>query len=255
MARILVLSPYEPPSDGIAKHTGRLVDARESAGHSVTVVAPGTKRLLSGSASIGSGSRVARILRWVPRRRTWNEIVGFEPDIVFVQFAISALNVSLWSVMDLCKRLAAGRIPVVVAYHEPAREYELLGYVTRLIYRAMARATDVPIVFSSAGRRMLIDSGLFDEVVEVPHGTTGVATISSDDVGRVQHLYHVRKPLVLTMGFTISDKGTDVLLDAASAIAAGRGNDVQFLIAALTERAARGVSSHGTARHQVSAAT
>lgn len=240
MARILLLSPYEPPSDGIAKHTSFLVDAWDSAGHSVLVISPGKQRGLEGAECIGTRSKVARILRQVPRRRTWNEILEFEPDMVFVQFAIAAVSVNLWSVRSLCKKFTAARIPVVVAYHEPAREYDLLGFVTRLIYKAMARVTDVPVVFSFAGRQALIENGLFDEVVEVPHGTTGVAKITDDDIKRVRDLYHVQKPLVLALGFTSFDKGTDVLLDAANAIAESRGNDVQFLIAG-SPRERRGV--------------
>lgn len=240
MSRILILSPFEPPSDGIAKHTGHLVDAWDSAGHSVLVIAPGKQRGLQGMERIGSRSKVARILRPVLRRRTWREIVAFEPDMVFVQFAISAMNVNLCSAWSLCKQLAAVRIPIVVAYHEPAREYDLLGLITRQIYKSMVRVTDVPLVFSAAGRQALIDNGLFDEVVEVPHGTTGVAKIADEDVTRVRDLYHILGPLVLTFGFTNSDKGTDVLLDAAGLIAAERGNDVQFLIAG-SPRARRGV--------------
>lgn len=240
MARILVLSPYEPPSDGIAKHTGHLVDAWDSAGHSVFVMAPGRQRELEGTGRIGLRSKVARVLRRVPRRRTWHEIVEFKPDLVFVQFAIAALNESLWSVRRLCKKCAAAHIPVVVAYHEPAREYDLVGIATRLIYKSMVRVTEVPIAFSTAGRESLIDAGLFKEVVEVPHGTTGVANITDEDVRRVRALYHIQKPVVLSIGFTDSDKGTDVLLDAVGSIAADRNNDVQFLIAG-SPRNRRGV--------------
>jgi glycosyltransferase involved in cell wall biosynthesis len=95
----------------------------------------------------------------------------------------------------------------------------------------MARVTDVPIVFSTAGRQSLIENGVFREVVELPHGTVGVATFSDDDVARVRALYRIHKPLVLSLGFTSSDKGTDVLLDAAPAVSASRNHDVQFLIA------------------------
>jgi len=194
MARILLLSPYEPPSDGIAKHTSFLVDAWDSVGHCVLVISPGKQRGLEGAECIGTRSKVARILRQVPRRHTWNEILEFEPDVVFVQFAIAAVSVNLWSVRSLCKKFTAARIPVVVGFHEPAREYDLLGFVTHFIYKAIARVTDVPVVFSSAGRQALIENGLFDEVVEVPHGTTGVAKITDDDIKRVRDLYHVQKP-------------------------------------------------------------
>jgi glycosyltransferase involved in cell wall biosynthesis len=160
--------------------------------------------------------------------------------MVFVQFAIAAMSVNIWSVRSLCKRCAAAKIPVVVAYHEPAREYGLFGVVTRSIYHAMARVTEVPVAFSPAGRQALTESGLFDNVIEVALGTTGVTAIPDSDVQRVRNLYNVRKPLVLSLGFTGADKGTDVLLDAANAIAERRNGDVQFLIAG-SPRKRRGI--------------
>jgi glycosyltransferase involved in cell wall biosynthesis len=236
LARILVLSPYEPPSDGIAKHTAHLVNAWDSAGHSVLVLAPGSKRGLDESDDIGSRSKVARIVRKIPRRRVWKRALEFEPDVVFVQFSIATFNVDLWSVANLGKRFARARVPVVIAFHESAREFDLLGPVTRLIYRTFVHITDVPVAFSSAGRDALIGSHLFGEVVEVPHGTTGEIQVTETDLQRIRDRYQIRKPLVLTLGFTDSDKGTDVLLAAANAIATRVGNDVQFLIAGSPRR-------------------
>lgn len=236
MARILVLSPFKPPADGIAQHTAHLVGAWDSSGHTVLVISPGSQRSLEEAEHIGSRSKVARVMRKFPRRRTWHEVIEFQPDVVFVQFAIAAASVNIWSIRNLCKRCFAAQIPVVVAYHETVREYNLLGFVSRFIYRAMVRVTSVPIAFSPAGRLALIEHGLFNEVVELPHGTSGAATITDDDVQRVRGLYHVRKPLVLTLGFTHPDKGTDVLLHAANAIAEARSNEVQFLIAGSPRR-------------------
>ena len=230
MTRILLLSSYEPPPDGIAKQSSHLVDAWDSTGNSVLVVSPGRQQF-DEAIPTGSHSKVARSLRLIPRRRVWKEIAAFAPDLVVVQFAIAALNANLWSVMSLCKRLSSSEIPIVVTFHEPTREFNLLGPLTRWIYRAMAHLTDVPVVFSSAGRQALIADGLFSQVVEVPLGTTGVTEISDEDVARVKDLYDLRKPLVLTLGFTSFDKGADILIDAAATIAEDQGKNVQFLIA------------------------
>ncbi len=153
-----------------------------------------------------------------------------------MQFAVAAVSTSFWSVASLCGRSRKARIPVVVTYHEPAREYELFRSATAYFYRAMARVTDVAVVFSPSGREALIKHGLFDEVVELPHGTSGLATISDADLERVRERYDIEKPLVLTLGFTGFDKGTDVLLEAAGEIAEERRNDVQFLIAGAPRR-------------------
>jgi glycosyltransferase involved in cell wall biosynthesis len=231
VARILVMSPFEPPPDGIARHTAHLVDAWDSLGHSVLVMSPGRERSVKKADGIASRSRVARVLRWRPQRRIWSEVVEFQPDVVVVQFALAAVSTSFWSVQSLCRRCVLAGIPVIVTYHEPAREYELLRFVTSFFYRAMARVTNVPVAFSPSGRRALIENGLFEHVTELPHGTSGLAPIAQADIERVRGRYDIRKPLVLTLGFTGSDKGTDVLLHAAADIANERNNDVQFLIA------------------------
>ena len=240
MTRILVFSPYEPPADGIARHTARLVAAWDAAGHSVLVVSPGKSTRSENSETIGRHSKVARTLGVVPRRRTWRDLVEFEPEMVFVQFAVSALSVNYWSVRRLCQKFKALRVPVVVAFHEPAREYDLLGPVTHQMYRSMARVTSVPIAFSLAGAETLVASGLFRTVVEVPHGTTGVAPITEADVERVRERYGLRTSLVLALGFTSADKGTDVLIDAARDIAQRRSGAVQFVIAG-SPRQRRGI--------------
>ncbi len=236
MSRILVLSPAEPPADGIAKHTIHLLEAWDAAGHCVLVMAPGKQRSVRDAERLGTHSRMAKLFRQFPRRRTWNEALGFDPDMVFVQFGIAAMNVNFWSVRSLCKRFMGAGTPLVVGYHESAREYDLLGFVTRSMYKSIARVTSVAVAFSWAGREALTKNHLFDEVVEVPLGTSGVAAIADDDVTRVREKYLVRKPLVLTIGFTSADKGTDLLLDAAELVAKNLGGEVQFLIAGSPRR-------------------
>lgn len=240
MARILILSPFEPPSDGIARHTAHLVDAWDAAGHSVLVLSLGRNRGLKEAELIGLRSRVARVLAWRPRRRVWREVLEFKPDVVVVQFAIAALSTGFWSVQSLCKRSVSARIPVVVTFHEPVREYELFKPLTVLMYRSVARVTTVPIVFSPSAERALIANGLFDHVTVLPLGTSGLTPISDADLQRVRDQYGIKKPLVLSLGFTGFDKGTDVLLEAAAEIATERGNDVQFLIAG-SPRKRRGI--------------
>jgi glycosyltransferase involved in cell wall biosynthesis len=165
-----------------------------------------------------------------------SEIAKFEPDVVIVQFAIAAMNTNLLSVKLLCDRLHAKRIPVVVTFHEPAREYNMLRFLTRAIYRAMARVTDAPVVFSPAGYQALHETGLFNDIVEVRHGTKGIESISNPELDDVRVLFDVRKPLVLTLGFTSFDKGADIFIDAAKIISKNRDGNVQFLVAGSPRR-------------------
>ena len=236
MTRILLFSPYEPPPDGIANHSSRLVAAWDSAGHSVLVVSARGGRGLERIERIGSRSTLLRSLRLFPNRRTWSEIAKFEPEIVIVQFAIAAISTSLWSVKLLCDRLHAQGIRVVVTFHEPAREYNMFKFLTRAIYRSASRTTDVPVVFSPAGYRALHDTGLFNDVVEVTHGTKGIESISNQELDDVRVLFDVHKPLVLTLGFTSFDKGADIFIDAAKIISKNRNGNVQFLVAGTPRR-------------------
>lgn len=236
MTRILLLSPYEPPPDGIASQSSRLVAAWDFAGHDVLVVSGNGGRGLEQFERIGSRSTLLRSLRPFPNRRTLSEIAKFEPDVVIVQFAIAAMNTNLWSVKLLCDRLHAKRVPVVVTFHEPAREYNMLRFLTRAIYRAMARVTDAPVVFSPAGYQALHETGLFNDIVEVRHGTKGIESISNPELDDVRVLFDVRKPLVLTLGFTSFDKGADIFIDAAKIISKNRDGNVQFLVAGSPRR-------------------
>ena len=236
MTRILLLSPYEPPPDGIASHSSRLVAAWDSAGHNVLVVSARNGRGLEQIERIGSRSTLLRSLRLFPNRRTWSEIAKFEPDVVIVQFAIAALSTNLWSVKLFCDRLHARGIPVVVTFHEPAREYNMFRFLTRAIYRSVSRATDVPVVFSPAGYQALHETGLFNDIVEVAHGTKGIESISNRELDDVRVLFDVRKPLVLTLGFTSFDKGADIFIDAANIISKNRNGNVQFLVAGTPRR-------------------
>ena len=236
MTRILLFSPYEPPPNGVASHSSRLVAAWDSAGHTVLVVSPSGGRGLDRIERIGSRSTLIRSLGPFPNRRTLSEIAKFEPEIVIVQFAIAAISTSLWSVKLLCDRLRAQGIRVIVTFHEPNREYNMFGFLTRAIYRSVSRATDVSIVFSPAGYQALHDTGLFSDVVEVPHGTKGIESISNQELEDARVLFDVRKPLVLTLGFTSFDKGADILIDAAKIISKSRDGNVQFLVAGAPRR-------------------
>ena len=125
---------------------------------------------------------------------------------------------------------------MVVTFHEPAREYNMFKFLTRAIYRSVSRATDVPVVFSPAGYRALHDTGLFNDVVEVTHGTKGIESISNQELDDVRVLFDVRKSLVLTLGFTSFDKGADIFIDAAKIISKNRNGNVQFLVAGTPRR-------------------
>ena len=187
-----------------------------------------------------SDIHVARTLGLVPRKANTRLVRAYEPDVAIVQFTIASQNTSLLStlrIMGLLRRLG---IPVVVAYHESAREMDRLGPLSRLIYRVASRNTTVPVAFSQAASSALRAGRLFDEVVEVPHGCRAVIDASPDDLTRVRDRYDLTSPLVLSLGFSHPDKGTDLLANSVTAINQQLEGDVQFLFAG-SPRKRRGV--------------
>lgn len=230
MTRILLLSPYEPPADGIAQHSKNLVGAWDSAGHTTLVMAPSGRGQRRDSHE-GNGATISHQVHVLPRRRTWNEARDFAPDIVVVQFALAALSMNIWSMRSLSRRFKARGVPIVVLFHEPAREYELLGSLTRALYRSWSHVTSVPLALSATGRLALESVGLFPRVSQIPHGTNSPLGADLADVERVRAAYGIVRPLVLTLGFVTPDKGTDILLDAAPQISRISDDRVQILIA------------------------
>lgn len=233
MAKIVLLSPWAPPPDGVAFHSLALVTAWRKASHQVLIVTSRVRgdRSHSRATVVDSGVSVLRSLSLVPRRTTSQVLSEFQPDFVVVQFAIASQGTTLLStlrIMGIVHRLG---LPVVVAFHEPAREIERLGPLSRWIYRAAANATTHPVVYSSAGADALVKAALFMKVAEVPHGCQPTFEATIEDLTRVRERYRVTSPLVLSLGFTHIDKGTDLLVRAMEDTAVSLGGEVQFLFA------------------------
>ena len=234
MSKILLLSTWAPPPDGVAFHSLALVNSWRRAGHEVLVVTAkvqGGARHTKRVALDGSGVRVTRILRLIPRRTTTFLLTDYQPDVVIVQFAIASQNTALLSTLRTMSIARRFGIPVVVAFHEPARELERLGPLSRWIYRAAALFTTYPVVYSPAGAAALVQAGIFTHVTEVPHGCESPMEPTKEDLARVRERYGVHFPLVLSLGFTHVDKGTDLLVKAMTEVTLLRDGAVQFLVA------------------------
>jgi glycosyltransferase involved in cell wall biosynthesis len=130
-------------------------------------------------------------------------------------------------------------IPVVTAFHEPVREIDRLGPLSRWIYRQMEGNSTVGVAYSAAGATALVASGLFEKATELPHGCSPVE-VTSGDLARVREKYRITSPLIISLGFSHVDKGTDLLVEAMSEITRRLEGDVQFLIAG-SPRPRRGV--------------
>jgi glycosyltransferase involved in cell wall biosynthesis len=242
VSKILLISPWAPPPDGVAFHSLALVTSWQDAGHEVLVVTSGSENalVLNLASPNGQKIRAIRTLRLAPRRATTQLLSDFQPDIVIVQFAIASQSTTLLSTLRLMSAAFQSGLPVVVAFHEPAREIDRLGPLSRWIYRTAARFTTHPVVYSPAGATALRSARIFADVAEVPLGCPLATEVSSDDLIRVRRRYTITAPLVLTLGFTHPDKGTDLLVSSIPDVTRLLDGNVQFLIAG-SPRARRGV--------------
>ena len=237
-----MLSPWPPPPDGVGYHSVALANSWRSAGHDTLVVTSKSKesREFRPLESDEYDIHVARILGLVPRKATTRLVGSYEPDVAIVQFTIASQNTSLFSTLKLMHFMRRLGIPVVVAYHESAREIDRLGAISRWIYRAASKGTTVPVAYSQAASSALRAGGIFDEVVEVAHGCKAIVDASPEDLTRVRDRYDITSPLVLSLGFSHPDKGTELLANSVTAINQQLEGNVQFLFAG-SPRKRRGI--------------
>ena len=249
MARIVILSPFAPPADGIGEHTRNLVNAFVQEGQECIIIAPesGSNQALK-FIGFRSGDKtvqvpVLRVLGPFGSQRAWRELRRFEPDLIYTQFAISSFGSSIFSLLSVLRKAQKQKLQCISGFHESAREFNILGPISRMIYRAGAKSTNQAISFSTAGFDALTASGLFaneGRVWKLPHGTSEPQALPEDLIASVRLKYHLEKPTILVLGFVHPDKGSDILLDAAQAISAGQRGEVRFLFAGMP-RKSRGI--------------
>jgi len=233
--RILVLSPYAPPADGIGEHTRGLARAL-AADADVVVGAPGGgARERDGDVDV---RRVLGAASALPRRP--DALLGeVGPDAVYVQFAISAFATALPAVLRVCAAARRAGIPVVAAFHEVARELALLPGAGAAIYRRMLALADVLVVLTPHAAAALVAAGAdAARITVVPHGVPTLAAPSAEEVERVRAAYGMGPSPVLALGFVHPDKGADTLLAAVPELAA-RVPDATVIVAG-TPRTRRG---------------
>jgi glycosyltransferase involved in cell wall biosynthesis len=233
--RILVLSPYAPPADGIGEHTRALARAL-AADADVVVGAPG-----NGGRERDGDVEVRRLLgaRAATPGRSRTLLADVDPDAVYVQFAISAFATALPAVFRICRAARGAGVPVVAAFHEAARELALLPGAGAAIYRGMLALTDVPVVLTPHAAAALAAAGAdVARVAVVPHGVPALAAPPAAEVERVRAAYGMGPSPVLALGFVHPDKGADTLLAAVPALAA-RAPDATVIVAG-TPRVRRG---------------
>lgn len=204
--KILILSPFPPPTDGIANHTRDIVTVLEARGHEVRILSPGRGE---NSPAVTRGLTVAS-------RRVDRELADWA-EAIFCQFAISALRAGTTGALALMKRARLAGKPVIVAVHEPSREPHLLGPVSwQLYHRALSRASSA-LVFSLTAEHALLHASFKPETTPVARTVHGVAFVEPptvEEIARVGNKYGVDRTTALQFGFIHPDKGIQLLIAA-----------------------------------------
>jgi len=235
--RILIVSPFPPPPEGIGRHSADLGAAWVRGGHEVRILAPGSA---PADPTLGEqGLAVSRSLglRHGPASR--EVVASFAPDLVLCQFSIAALTTSLFAALAACRQARTLGARVVVSFHEPTSELRLLGPVARLAYRRALGTADEVVAFSEEAAAALRRIGHEGSLLVLPLGIPRTAPPDPADVDRMRERYGLGGDTVLALGFVIAYKGTDVLLAAGQHLGGLRGVPTRILVAG-EPRARRG---------------
>ena len=193
----VLLTPWAPAHDGLARHSADLVAALRAQGTTTSVVTP------------SPGPQASDVVRL--RRVTTRRVLAAtrRADTVHLQVTVPAWGLGTLALVRACRALRADGARVVVTLHEVTRELALLGPVARRLYRAVAAATDMIVVHTPSARHALLTCGIPDDAVTtIPHGAFGPAT--PDATGDV-----IRDPArVLCFGYLHPDKGFERAIDA-----------------------------------------
>jgi glycosyltransferase involved in cell wall biosynthesis len=212
--RIMIVSPWPSPADGIATHSQQLAMALTATGDAeVTVLCRNT-----GSAIAGlPGVHVVPALDSPTAAR--QTVRRFAPDILYVQFAIPAFGAAVRGVLAACKEAQASGARVVVVFHEAIREYERLGRACAPLYRSLLARCDVPVVLTPAAVDVLVRFGAKrSSIMELPHG---IRALPAGDVTPPWPIAGDPRPVVLCLGFIHPDKGIDTAIAAVQRLVKG----------------------------------
>ena len=226
MSRILVVTEWAPPSAGIARHSGFLVDEWIAAGHEVLILAP-TESSPLGDEDRSDTFRVRRVLTSRLSASTRQLIDEFQPDHVIVQFSFAALRAATFGALALVRHCADLGAHVAIICHEASRDTGRTGLLGRSIYRRLAKLDVDPIAFVESEREVLEGLG-FQRIRLMPHGVALQPDVGAAQRARVNHEIAHDRPLVMAYGYIHPHKGFETFVSAANLVGT---DDVTFLLA------------------------
>ncbi|MEJ2866559.1 glycosyltransferase [Actinomycetospora sp. OC33-EN08] len=209
-ARVVLLTPWAPAEDGLARHSADLAAALAAP----SAAAPGVAGTAVVTTSPGpADATTTRLPGLVTPGRIAAAVRAHEPAAVHLQFTVPAWGAATPALVAALRRLRREGTRTVVTLHEVTRELALLGPVARRLYRALAAAADVLVVHTPAALEGLATCGVdLERVTVVPHGAFGSATTSAPTLGARE------ETTVLCFGYLHPDKGLERAIDAVAAL-------------------------------------
>lgn len=208
--RVTMVTPYLLGKDGLANYSSALIGELTSLGHEVSVLLPVRGRgLLSGYAYLPN----------VPTARATRDLIAQldRPDMLHVQFAVSAFHTRLPALIRLIAAAEANDLPVVATLHEVARDLDLLGPAGRSLYRSLTRRCARLLVHTdSALDRLVTEVGVErSKIVVTPHfQQPAPSSIANPAALRDRYGIAPNDAVVLAFGFIHVDKGLDTLIES-----------------------------------------
>ena len=215
---LLVVSPFPPPADGIAEHTKNLVNCWVLT-HRVVILAPGDGRSDTLPVVDHNGEThdvvVHRILGgWKTRTSVREFIRNSGAQAMYCQYTISSYGFALASVHAAIAAGTEAGMSVICGLHEPEREPASLPILAAMLYRRVLRSGVHPVAFSERAGDAVREFSPTHPVTVLPHGVPVLPVPSDEQIQGVRTRYG-NAPIVLGLGFTHHDKGTDLLVESA----------------------------------------
>jgi glycosyltransferase involved in cell wall biosynthesis len=207
--KIILISPYPPLKDGLARYTQQLVSELKHRKVSVGVIS-------SDYANPNEGVGAAITLSLRKLLQAYQYIRKERPDIVHVQYVIPAFGLAsfpMWALLLLAKKRLHCKL--VITFHEVKRETALLGPAGALYMRATALLADYITVHTHEAARLLAEHcGVpAAKITRITHPLY-IYPLDKGNTTALRARHHLQHQVVLFFGFIHVDKGIDHLIRA-----------------------------------------
>lgn len=229
--KIIYVSPFPPARDGIGTYTRAFVNAMADKGHEAKVITPrmvpDSPREVIGATGAGPG--------WSPA--LYDVVLGWQPDVVHVQFAIAAFGAGTRHLLRSLRMIHSELgVPTAITMHEVTRDTALLKSAGRAIYRSLAEQCEKIIVHTGTAADVLTRTiGVpTSKVIVIPHPVTRVPSAGSTPTDLRDQFGLGDTRILLAFGFIHVNKGLQDLVRAIGLLRASGAvpvDDVRLVVA------------------------